>query len=368
MKKKLAVFLYSLNFGGAERVVSLLLPFLRHEFDVTLILMSNIVKYQIPKDIKIFFLEDSNPYENSIAKLAKIPSLAFKYFLFCKKEKIDISFSLMNRPNYINTLSKSFGNGAKIYISERAMPSVQYGKKNFSSFINRFLINVLYKKSDKILTNSKGNAKDLKDNFHLERVKSIYNPVGFLETKKYNKYKKFTFVTIGRLDSGKNHQFLIDIFNEIENVNLLIIGNGILKEQLQKKAKKNIKFLGYQKNIYKFMQKSHGFIFASLHEGFPNVLIEALNAKLPVISSDISSGPREILSPKSNIFKRLKKGFEISEFGILCAVNDKTAFKDAIKIVKDGKKFDTLKRVRDFKIEKIAKEYLNFLKGQDAKD
>ena len=38
------------------------------------------------------------------------------------------------------------------------------------------------------------------------------------------------------------------------------------------------------------------FILNSFFEGQPNVLIEALNYKLPIISTDCESGPNEILS------------------------------------------------------------------------
>jgi glycosyltransferase involved in cell wall biosynthesis len=44
-----------------------------------------------------------------------------------------------------------------------------------------------------------------------------------------------------------------------------------------------------------FYKKSNLFILSSIYEGFGNVLVEALQHKCPVITSNCKSGPMEII-------------------------------------------------------------------------
>lgn len=89
---------------------------------------------------------------------------------------------------------------------------------------------------------------------------------------------------IGRFVKQKNHEFLIDIFNEIHKKNkntiLLLAGDGPLKEAIQNKVKelnldKNVKFLGQRNDVNELYQAMDLFLFPSLYEGLGMVLIEA---------------------------------------------------------------------------------------------
>lgn len=57
----------------------------------------------------------------------------------------------------------------------------------------------------------------------------------------------------------------------------------------------DVYFMGYQKNIFKFLINSRVFALTSSWEGFPNVLAEALILKVSVVTTDCHTGPREIL-------------------------------------------------------------------------
>ena len=59
-KKKLCILSNNLTSGGAERVLSLLLKPLVLDFDVTLILLSNDIFFETPKNLKIIILGKSN--------------------------------------------------------------------------------------------------------------------------------------------------------------------------------------------------------------------------------------------------------------------------------------------------------------------
>lgn len=103
---------------------------------------------------------------------------------------------------------------------------------------------------------------------------------------------------IGRFVQQKNHEFLIDIFNEIHKQNkntiLLLAGDGPLKEEIQNKVKelnleKNVKFLGQRNDANELYQAFDAFVLPSLYEGLPVVGVEAQAAGLPCFfSSDMT--------------------------------------------------------------------------------
>lgn len=369
MKKKLSILIYSLSSGGAERVVSVLLHELHEKYEITLFLMNKTIFYNIPKTLKIIYLENSSPFESGLKKLLKLPILAFRYKKF---NDADISLSFMNRPNYIAIIAKLLGMKSKCIISERAMPSLQH-KNGIQGFINRILIGFLYKKANKIIGNSIGNSMDLQVNFNIKNVLTIPNPINLNNvtklSKEYVDYRneKFTFITIGRLDYGKNHKVMISAMKNID-AKLYIIGDGELKDSLKNQIKKSnlqdkVILLGRQINPYKYLKQADCFLFTSLNEGFPNVLLEALACNLPIISTDCKSGPREILAPESNIEFQLKDNIELSEFGILIPINDLLYLQKAMNLmIKDKKLRTTYKnksnlRIDDFKTEQIIKQY-----------
>ena len=74
------------------------------------------------------------------------------------------------------------------------------------------------------------------------------------------------------------------------NYLLLFLGEGIEKDMLENKIEKNqIQFLGNKSNINDYLTASDIFISASLSEGLPNTVLEAMASGIPVILSDIIS-------------------------------------------------------------------------------
>jgi len=378
MKQNLSILIYSLAGGGAERVVSVLLHELKEQYDITLVLMRDKIDYEIPKDTKIHFLEDSNPYENGIVKLLKLPYLGWKYKKFCQRNGIDISLAFMNRPSYVSIFSKIFGNKIYTIISERTTPSMMYREDNLLSKVSKILIKKLYPKADFIISNSEGNRLDLIDNFQIEasKIETIYNPFDLEKIKKLSlekvdnyEFTKFTFISVGRLDTGKNHKLLIDAFSEldVDKVELIILGEGSLRAELEKQIKElnlenSVSLLGFDNNPYKYFSKADTFVFSSLYEGFPNVLVEALACGLPVISTDCKSGPREILAPRSNFSFQLQESIELSDYGILVPVNKKKELIEAMKYMIDSFNKENVKvGANSFAKKIVINEYIDIL-------
>lgn len=100
---------------------------------------------------------------------------------------------------------------------------------------------------------------------------------------------------IGRFNEQKNHNFLLDIFKEIykkdSQARLILIGEGELFESIKSRVEslglnEVVKFLGPQANVNEYLFAMDLFIFPSLFEGMPNVIIEAQAAGLKCVLSN----------------------------------------------------------------------------------
>lgn len=355
---RLTILLYSLGSGGAERITSVLLHALHQKYKITLVLLEDIRHYPLPNGITPVILGQNHTQESGLKKLLKLPFLAFKYHKLIKNS--DISLSLMTRPNYINILAgmlcKLQKKHPRILISERSHPSLQYGYKNLNSKINRFLIRTLYKKADKISANSPNNLHDLVQNFNLAESKTTLLLNCFDLDKIHTQSKeqtplkekllnakskgKFIFISIGRLDKGKNHRLLIHAMRKFHHhAELFIIGDGDLKETLHNEIytlnlKHCVHLLGKSTNPYAPLSVADCFLFGSNHEGFPNVLVEALALKIPVISTNCA--PSVILSP----FKTLENTqCKLAKGGIITPLNALESMEFAMQFILQNPKY-----------------------------
>lgn len=112
---------------------------------------------------------------------------------------------------------------------------------------------------------------------------------------KYNTKDKIIIGHVGRMVTPKNHLRLLDIFYTFKKVEinsaLVLIGTGPLEEQIKIKAKEldifdDIIFLGQVDKAHNYMSVFDVFLFPSLYEGFPTVLLEAQANGLPCAVSD----------------------------------------------------------------------------------
>lgn len=115
--------------------------------------------------------------------------------------------------------------------------------------------------------------------------------------------KKPYLVSVGRLDIHKGFEQLVRCytaanFNKI--FHLYIIGTGPMEEKLNKLIKElnledRVKLLGFKEHPESLIANAEALILNSKFEAFPNVLLESLSLRTPVISNDCDFGPREII-------------------------------------------------------------------------
>lgn len=160
-------------------------------------------------------------------------------------------------------------------------------------------------------------------NMRSEKYKLIYNAVDpdkFLPDadvrekyrKKLNCEDKIVIGHIGRFHFQKNHKFVLEIMRDLvkaeKNVELLLIGQGELMEEMKTKVsdyglEENVQFLGVRSDIPQLYQAMDLFLFPSVFEGLPIVLLEAQANGLPCVVSDTIT--KQIQINENLYFKKL---------------------------------------------------------------
>jgi len=105
---------------------------------------------------------------------------------------------------------------------------------------------------------------------------------------------------IGRLDYEKGYHVLIEAINILikkgQNIKLILIGDGPDRERLNNMIYKynlmdRIRLLGYKQNARKYLHLFDVFVMPSFREGFPITILEAMQAGVPIIATDVGGIP-----------------------------------------------------------------------------
>ncbi len=107
-------------------------------------------------------------------------------------------------------------------------------------------------------------------------------------------------LTVGRLTEQKAHDDLVNAFAKLRvdrpDVELAIAGRGPLEHDLHEQVEHlgladTAHLLGMRSDVRELMQAADVFVMSSLWEGLPVALLEAMDAGLPVVSTDVGDVP-----------------------------------------------------------------------------
>lgn len=204
-----------------------------------------------------------------------------------------------------------------------------------------------------------------------ELVEVIYNPASTgashhreskaTQDKLWGAGFDYHILSVGTLKPVKDHETLIRaIFNlpsEL-NVKLTILGEGILRGRLEGLIRElglenRISLPGFLLEPSPWYRSADLFVLSSRWEGFGNVIVEALECGVPVVSTDCPSGPAEIL--------------EDGRYGKLVPIGDPYALAVAINesLVAPHKRECLIQRARAFSVPVISAQYLKYCFAMD---
>ena len=121
----------------------------------------------------------------------------------------------------------------------------------------------------------------------------------------------FVIGIVARLSPEKDHNTLLDAFRHVldksgQNVKLVIVGDGILKEELKQKSRilsitDNTIFLGERHDVPELLATFDLFVLPSLTEGISLTLLEAMSAGLPIVATNVGGNPEIVIDNKSGM-------------------------------------------------------------------
>ena len=325
MGKVTRVLLVIPNFGigGAQRSFAKLVNWLSDRYEVKVAVFDNAYANPYPFSADVHYLS----YSAVTSLFSKVIRLLRRRNALQRLKNDfapDVSISFLEGADYLNMLTSA---GESRYISIRGSKRYDPHIRGFSGWVRRrILLPALYRRADGVVAASKGLANEIGSDYPALRNKTRTIPNGFAAHNTPPPPAasgRFVFVWAGRFGDEKGLDELVGVFMHVhqadDSVRILLLGDGPLLQPLRQKLAEadfrcavttqvdpslwdtaDVVFCNPGTAYESTLRQGHLFVITSPSEGFPNVIIEAFQQGLPVISTDCRWGPRELLEPDSS--------------------------------------------------------------------
>lgn len=356
MKKHIAIFLPSLDGGGAERVMLALAErFIAQGFscDIVLAITRGQFINFVPIGARLIKLNKQKPISASFA-LAR----------YLRRVRPSVLLSTVFNANITALIASLISLTQTRVIICEANP-IDLDTKSctwLKTITNRIAARILYGHANEIIAVSAGVRSSL-SRLKLspaERIHVIPNPAPpliFTQPNRLNIRGKPVVLACGRLEFQKDYPTLLRGFARLRerlDAKLVILGEGSLRSSLQDFAKElhienDVLLRGFDPDPYSLMRTASVFAHTARYEGFGVVLLEALASGCPIVATDCPGGVREVLAD--------------GKFGALVPVGDHERLAEMMESVLTGKLSfpDPNHHLQKFHMDVISDKYLKIL-------
>ena len=297
---KLTIFNTNLAAGGGERFVQWLATNLdSSSFDISIILCEERIEYAIPSHVKTVILK---PTRSSFLQRKLTSEIAS--CIDNMKSDVAITPLLYSGVLFAAGLKKSRHKVPWIARLGTVTPP-QSRVQKFAFYRFRRLARLTHT----VVQNTRQGADVLGSQVAYLKPRIIHVPnaatPGYVAANKASiELKREGILWAGRLEQAKRPDIFLDAVRQLARrmpVKAEMYGKGSLEGSLEKRIRdyglsQCVSLCGHSENLYENMRKAALFVLTSDYEGMPNVILEAMNAGLPVVATDCDYGPRELIT------------------------------------------------------------------------
>jgi glycosyltransferase involved in cell wall biosynthesis len=306
---KLMLVIPHVSDGGGEKVLSELSSGIGTD-DVVVVVFEE--KFSHPFKGRLISLNLPIDRKSFLSRARGFIGRVLLFRRILQQERPDAVVSFMGEANLINALLSA----RPIVTVHNHLSTTSKMRGGLQAFASEMLIRMLYRRAT-VVAVSEAVKQDLVDKFGVPERQVVVIP-NSVDSRQIREMAAETvacpwdsglpvIITAGRLTKEKGQWHLIRAFAEVRKklpCQLAILGAGELESYLKLLAAelgigKDVYFLGWQSNPFKFMARANLFVLPSLTEGFGLALVEAMACGLPVISTDCPGGSKEIIAPPS---------------------------------------------------------------------
>ena len=303
-KPHILIFISDLGSGGAQRVVSRLAEHWSEKGNVvTIVTLSDTGDdfFYLPQGINRESVGLNNPSASYRAAIIQNIRRVLRLRGILRRLKPSVAIGFIG-PNVVLLVAASFGIKVRTVAAERNDPSLQ----SFGKIWDRLRV-LSYRSADRVTVNSVGAYKTLSKKIAPNRLLVTPNPIPLVCHGPSLGVGGPYILGVGRLHTQKGFDILLKAFASVNapNWRLIIVGDGPERERLETiaqelKIKERIVLAGTVQNPDPYYRGADIFVMPSRYEGTPNALMEAMCYGLPVIITDASSGPKELLGDSNS--------------------------------------------------------------------
>lgn len=241
-----------------------------------------------------------------------------------KEIQPDIVLSTCNNMNWITVAAAKLSGTGALLILKTTNPIVRKQDAGLGGWLRRQGYRIAFEKADRVLALCDIERDLLTEQFPSAtgRFRSVANPYvteamltkpdddapllqGALEGRK-------VVLNVGRFEAQKDMALLVRSFALVQDeaAVLVLLGEGALKAECEDLAQSlgvsgRVHMPGFVSDVPRWLHRADVFVLTSVYEGFPAVILEAMAAGCPILSTDCFLSARALLdgSPYSAVFQ-----------------------------------------------------------------